>query len=42
MRLSFVGDWAPVESSTGLQNGGLAIGNLECAFADDEIASEKA
>ncbi len=41
MRLSFVGDWSPSESLRGICTG-LCIGNLECAFAHGEIASDRA
>ena len=42
MKLLFAGDWAPVRPQMDLKGDGIAIGNLECAFADGEVASEKA
>lgn len=42
MKLLFVGDWAPVALRREKIGEGIAIANLECAFADGEVASEKA
>ena len=42
MGLLFVGDWAPVERHDYGFDGKLAVGNLECAFSDDEVLNGKA
>ena len=42
MSLLFVGDWAPVAPRKEKVGDGLAIGNLECAFADGEVSNDKA
>lgn len=42
MNLSFVGDWAPMGPCENRFDTDLAVANLECAFADGEIMSEKA
>ena len=42
MNLLFVGDWLPVRRCKERFDNGIAIANLECAFVDGEIVSEKA
>ncbi len=42
MSLLFVGDWAPVERHDYGFRGQLAVGNLECAFSDDDVSNGKA
>ena len=42
MSLCFVGDWAPVERRDYGFDGQLTVGNLECAFSDDDVSNGKA
>lgn len=42
MNLLFVGDWLPAGRCKERLGNGIAVANLECAFTDDEIVSEKA
>ena len=42
MSLLFVGDWAPVERRDYGFDGKLIVGNLECAFSDEDVSNGKA
>lgn len=42
MKLCFVGDWMPRRAIDGPFQDRLLVGNLECAFSDDDVESSKA